>query len=204
MKYIGYEISTWSPQINHFAYTNDTILFGSRDKYSILQMMKAISGHEKVSGQKVHKDKSYFYVHDKSPLFITLRLRKLTGLRIGNFPFIYLGCLVFHGRRNSSFFEGMLSKIVILIRSWQNKFLTYGGKQILINNVLASIPMYMLSMMNPPKKILDQIHKIFASSFGIRWLKEANIGLSGRTFVTHIVKVVLTLNLSMIQLRLFC
>lgn len=38
-KYIGYGIPKWSPNINHLDYEDDTILFGSGDEYSIIQMM---------------------------------------------------------------------------------------------------------------------------------------------------------------------
>lgn len=128
-------------------------------------MTKVISGYERVSGQMVNKDKSFFYVHEKSPLVISMRLIKLNGLNIGNFPFIYLGCPIFYGRKKSSFFKGLLNKISNRIGSWHNKFLSYGGKYTLINYMLASISIYLHSMMSPPKNVLDQIHILFASFF---------------------------------------
>lgn len=93
-RFIGYGMPKWSPKINHLAYTDDTILFRIGDKYFIIQMMKVINNYEKILGQKVNKEKSYFYVHDKSPLVITMRQRKLTGLKFGNFP-LYLSRMPF-------------------------------------------------------------------------------------------------------------
>lgn len=84
----------WSPQINYLAYDDDIILFGSGDKYFIIQMIKIISKYEEVSSQMVNKGKTLFYVHDKSLLVLFIRLRKITRLRIGNFPFNYLRCPV--------------------------------------------------------------------------------------------------------------
>lgn len=86
-RFIEFGLPKWSPQINHLAYADDTILFSSGDRYSIFKMMSVISCYETTSGQRVHEDKSFFYVHEKSPLVIFIRLRKLTRLKIGNFPF---------------------------------------------------------------------------------------------------------------------
>lgn len=53
----------WSPKFNQLAYADDTIMFGSGDRYSIIQMMKTISSYERVSGQKVNKnDNSSMYM----------------------------------------------------------------------------------------------------------------------------------------------
>ncbi|KAH0696182.1 hypothetical protein KY289_013664 [Solanum tuberosum] len=36
----GFGMPKWSPKINHLAYADDTILFGSGDRHSVIQMMK--------------------------------------------------------------------------------------------------------------------------------------------------------------------
>lgn len=59
----------------------------------------------------------------------------------------------------------MIRKVTKRLLSWQNKLLTFGGKYILINHVLQSIPIYILSAMNLPKKVIKQLHQIFAKFF---------------------------------------
>ncbi|KAG5600136.1 hypothetical protein H5410_031506 [Solanum commersonii] len=54
---------------------------------------------------------------------------------------------------------------MIAARVFSNRFLTFGGKIILINHVLQSMPIYMISTINPPKSVLNQIHQIFAKFF---------------------------------------
>ncbi|WMV09821.1 hypothetical protein MTR67_003206 [Solanum verrucosum] len=48
-QYKGYGLPKWSPEINHLSYADDTILFGSSDKGSIIKMMKVLTDYEKVS-----------------------------------------------------------------------------------------------------------------------------------------------------------
>lgn len=94
----GYRMPKWSSEINHLAYADDTILFCSRDGTFIIKMMKVLKNYEDISGQLINKSKSFFYLHEKTPLIYTIKLRKLTGIKQGNFPFTYLGCPVYYGR----------------------------------------------------------------------------------------------------------
>lgn len=46
--------------------------------------------------------KSAFYIHDNTPLAVIIRLRRLTGIKQGNFSFTYLGCPVYYGKARSA------------------------------------------------------------------------------------------------------
>ncbi|KAG5604551.1 hypothetical protein H5410_026043 [Solanum commersonii] len=84
---------------------------GEGDRTSIIKMMRILRGNEKISGQLINKAKSAFYLHDETPLIMAIRLRKLSGIRQGNFPFIDLGCLVFYGRKNKTHFKDLVRKV---------------------------------------------------------------------------------------------
>lgn len=43
--------------------------------------------YEEISGQLINKSKNFFYSHEKTPLIFPTRLRKLTGIRQGEYPF---------------------------------------------------------------------------------------------------------------------
>lgn len=51
--YIGYRLPKWSPEINHLAYADDTILFCSRDKDSVIKVMHVLNRYERVLGQLI-------------------------------------------------------------------------------------------------------------------------------------------------------
>lgn len=149
-KFLGFGLPKWSPQINHLSYADDTILFGSGDKYSVKRMMGVLCQYEQVLGQLINKDKSCFYIHENTPIGIGIRMRKIIGITIGNFLFTYLGCSIFYGRRNAARFEYLLRKISRRVGSWHYKFLSFGGKYILVNHVLQFMPIYLLAVMNTP------------------------------------------------------
>lgn len=93
------------------------------------------------------------------------KLRRLTGIGIGSFPFTYLGCLIFYGRQKKIYFEKIVNKIAKRILSWHSKLLTYGGRHVLLCNVLPSMPIYLVSALDPSKEIIDRIHKLMARFF---------------------------------------
>ncbi|KAJ6822973.1 uncharacterized protein M6B38_386025 [Iris pallida] len=62
-------------------------------------------------------------------------------------------------------FSYLLDKIRSKLMGWQNKILSPGGKLVLINNVLSSIPMYTLVAYCPPRAVLWTIERMFAAFF---------------------------------------
>lgn len=99
-------------------------------------MMNVLRMYGSTSDHLINKSKSSFYLHDKTPLIVAIRLRRLTGIRQGNFPFNYLDCPIFYDRKKKVYFEEMIRKVAKRILAWHNKFLSFGGKMILINHVL--------------------------------------------------------------------
>lgn len=51
------------------------------------------------------------------------------------------------------------------VSSWQNRLLTFGGKIIMIKHVLQTLPVYLLSAIRPPKRVIKSLHKIFSKYF---------------------------------------
>ena len=106
-----------------------------------------------------------FYFHEKTPLIVEIKLRRLAGIRQKTFPFQYLGCPIFYERSIYGYFEDLIMKVGIIIFSWHNKFLSFGGKQVLVNHILQSMPIYLLSTMNPTKNVMVQIRQNFVNFF---------------------------------------
>lgn len=104
-------------------------------------------------------------MHESAPLIFSIRLRKLTRIRQGEFPLTYLGCPVYYWRKNSGYFEGVMRKIARRILSWRNRFLSFGRRYILINHELLSMPMYLLTSLTPPKGVTRKLHQMLVEFF---------------------------------------
>jgi hypothetical protein len=116
-----------------------------------------------VAGLKINFHKSELFcfgiAQDNLDLYT-----ELFGCKVGNFPLNYLGIPI-HFRRlrncdwvkNEEHFEKRLS-------SWKGKHLSIGGRLTLINSVLSSLPMYMMSFFSIPKGVLKKLD-YFCSRF---------------------------------------
>ncbi|KAG5592921.1 hypothetical protein H5410_043435 [Solanum commersonii] len=54
--------------------------------------------------------------------------KRITGISQGAFPFTYLGCPIFYGRRRIAHYEDLIKKVTKRVMGWQNRLLTYGGR----------------------------------------------------------------------------
>lgn len=79
---------------------------------------------------------------------------------MGTLPLQYLGNVLYRGRRKKIYFQHLVDKVSRRLQGWQGRFLSPGGRLILVRHVLAAIPIYTLSAMAPPKAILRQVEKL--------------------------------------------
>ncbi|XP_059301818.1 uncharacterized protein LOC132053727 [Lycium ferocissimum] len=139
--------------------------FGFGEVLIDMKMMKRLRKYEKASGQLVNTDKSCYYVHHKVFARVNIKIKRHTNMRNGSFPCTYLGYPVFYGRRKQIYYEDLIKKVMKRILSWQNRLLSFGGRYVLVNHVLQTMPVYLLSAMNPPSGVIKQLHRIFAKFF---------------------------------------
>lgn len=76
----------WSDNINHLAYTNDTIIFVSANNISLVLLMDILETYEKESDHKINKEKSLYYMFNKIVLTIVKKLGVPLVLKEETFP----------------------------------------------------------------------------------------------------------------------
>ncbi|KAG5605534.1 hypothetical protein H5410_027026 [Solanum commersonii] len=64
--------------------------------------------YKKSLGHVINLNKSFFYLHDNTPLIMSIRLKRIMGIKQGSFPFIYLGCSFFYDRKKMSHFDKLV------------------------------------------------------------------------------------------------
>ncbi|XP_059281333.1 uncharacterized protein LOC132035027 [Lycium ferocissimum] len=108
----GFGMHKWSPMVNHLASADDMIIFSSANMMSLQLIMEILRKHEKTSGQKINKEKSSVYMHKNVAGDVSITVEIATGITRKDFPFIYLGCPIYHSRRKKEFFNAILLKIM--------------------------------------------------------------------------------------------
>ena len=72
-------------------------------------------------------------------------------------PMKYLGVPIDNKKLCKSLWSPIVEKIESKLGSWQGRFLSLGGRLVLINSSLTNVPLYMLSMYKTPKCVLKKI-----------------------------------------------
>ena len=88
-------------------------------------------------------------------------VEQCTQMTPGSFPFKYLGCPVFSGRTQHSYFQPLFDNITSKLILWQNKWLNQAGRLILIKHVLSAIPLHILTVIKPTQGVIDKMHVLF-------------------------------------------
>ncbi|MCI12202.1 putative non-LTR retroelement reverse transcriptase, partial [Trifolium medium] len=91
--------------------------------------------------------------------------------KVGNIPFLYLGLPIGGDPRRLIFWEPVLARLKNKLSGWKSRFLSFGGRLVLLKSVLTSLPVYALSFFKAPSEY---------GGLGVRQLREFNLALLGK------------------------
>nr|XP_016490429.1 PREDICTED: uncharacterized protein LOC107810195 [Nicotiana tabacum] len=137
-QFIGFSMSTSGLKINHLSYADELVLFSSRDRNSIKLIMEVLNDYQHASGQEINRDKSFFLTHNSRNRRVNRRIKRWTGFKQVEFPFTYLGCPIYIGRKKNCYFSDLASKVLNKASGWQGNLLSFGGRAIIIKHILQS------------------------------------------------------------------
>ncbi|VFQ96003.1 unnamed protein product [Cuscuta campestris] len=154
-----------APHIHHLAYADDIVIFTSARGDTLEKVRAVLHSYEQISGQAVSLPKSAFYMHPKALAPVLERVRDTLGCSLDVLPFTYLGCPIYHGRKRIHYFDPVLKKMRDKCCAWMGRYLSPGGKAIMIKSVLQAIPTHLLAAHFPPKTVIREMESIMARFF---------------------------------------
>jgi hypothetical protein len=142
--------------ISILQYADDTILFVEDDVDMAKNLKLVLCAFEKLSGLKINFHKSELFcfgeTKDRANVYV-----ELFGCKEGALPFRYLGIPMSTQKLLNKDWSIIEERIQKKLSSWKGKLLSSGGRLVLINSILSSLPMYMLSFFRIPKGVLEKI-----------------------------------------------
>ncbi|KEH35150.1 hypothetical protein MTR_3g081050 [Medicago truncatula] len=100
--------------------------------------------------------------------------------KVEKIPFMYLGLPIGGNPRRFQFWEPIVNRIKSRLSGWNSRFLSFGGRLILLKSVLTSLPVDALSFFKAPTGWNTLCSKKEHGGLGVRKLKEFNIALLGK------------------------
>jgi hypothetical protein len=155
----GFKVGSGGLQISHLQYADDTLCIGEATVDNIWTLKAILRGFELASGLKVNFWKSCLMGLNVPLGFMEWACNFLNCKR-GSFPFYYLGLPVGANPRRGSTWEPVVERLRSRLRSWGNRYVSLGGRIMLINSVLNSIPIFYLSYLKMRNGVIKKIVRI--------------------------------------------
>jgi hypothetical protein len=144
-------------------YADDTIIFMENNLEKALNMKLILYLFEQLSGLKINFHKSELYCFSQAK-DLEDSYKELFGCESGSFPLKYLGIPIHFRRLRNGEWKPVEDRFETKLSNSIGKLLSYGDTLILINSVLTSLPMFMLSFFEIPigvRKLLDYYRSRF-------------------------------------------
>ena len=122
-------------------YTNDTIICLDHDLEQAKNLKLLLCACEQLSGRKInfHESKIFCYGAAKQMEDI---YTDLFGCNAGEYPFRYLGIPMHHRQLLNSEWSKVEECFEKKLSCWKAKYLSYGGRLVLLNLVPSILPFY--------------------------------------------------------------
>ncbi|WMV31905.1 hypothetical protein MTR67_025290 [Solanum verrucosum] len=144
--------------ISHLLFADDTLVFCGAKKSQVQYLSLTLMLFEALSGLHINMSKSTIYPVNEVP-----DLEDMAAIMCcptGSFPTAYLGMPLGAMNRSSQVWNVIVEKFERRLASWQQQYLSLGGRLTLINSVLDSIPTYFMSLLLMPAKVKQRLDKI--------------------------------------------
>jgi hypothetical protein len=131
-------------RLTHLQFADDALIIGEKSWLNVRARRAVLLLFEEVSGIRVNFHKSLLTGVNISESWLT-EVASVMNCRRGSVPFVYLGLPIGGDSRRLSFWKPVIDRIVGRLSSWKNKFLSFGGRLVLLKVILSSLPVYFLS-----------------------------------------------------------
>ncbi|GAU51140.1 hypothetical protein TSUD_411890 [Trifolium subterraneum] len=146
----GYSMGANAPvSVSHLQFADATLLMGTKSWANVRALRATLVLFESILGLKVNFNKSLLVGVNILDSWLGEAASALS-CRVGKIPFLYLGLLIGGDPRRISFWEPVLDRLKSRLSGWQSRFLSFGGRLILLKSVLASLPVYAFSFFKAP------------------------------------------------------
>ena len=142
----GFQVGRNGLVISHLQYVDDTLCIGKPTVENLWALKSLLRGFEMVSGLKINFNKISLIGVNVDLEFMEMACNFLNCSK-GSVPFKYLGLPVVEtlsGRLNN----------------WGHKYISFGGRIVLLNSVLISIPIFYMSLLKMAVQVCRRIVRI--------------------------------------------
>jgi len=159
--FIGYGVGSANLYVvSHLPFADDTLLVGVKSWTNVRALQAVLTLFAAMLGLKVNFHKSLLVGINIAGSWLN-EATSILNCKVGKALFLYLGLPIGGDPRRLAFWEPVLNTLKSRLRCWQSRFLSFGGRLVLLKSVLSSLAVYALSFFKAPLGIISSIEYIF-------------------------------------------
>ncbi|RVX00739.1 putative ribonuclease H protein [Vitis vinifera] len=145
-------------QVSHLLFADNTLVFceDSQDQMVVLSWL--LMWFEAISGLNINLNKSEILPVGRVENVEVLA--SALGCKVGSLPSTYLGLPLGAPHKSVVVWDGVEERMRKRLALWKRQFISKGGRITLIRSTLASMPIYLMSLMCIPRVVRLRLEKI--------------------------------------------
>ncbi|KAI0522478.1 hypothetical protein KFK09_004857 [Dendrobium nobile] len=156
---IGIQISPRGPVVTHLLYADDVLILSNANVELAKKMKNIVEDFCKWTGQKVNVIKSQLMFGKAVKNSMKKKIARVLGFKVVK-DMKYLGIKITLNRVKIADFQDILCNVTDKLNAWNKKSLSLGGKLILIDSSLLSMPNFLVTHSMVPKRVLFELEKL--------------------------------------------
>ena len=159
----GVAVSRGAPSILHLLFGDDSIIFCRASMLECDRVMKVLEDYERVSGQKLNKEKTSLYFSKNTRRDVQVQVKQKFGAEIVRRHEKYLGLPPLVGRGKRKAFNWIKDQVGGKIAGWKGKLLSNVGQEVLIKAVAQATPTYTMSVFKLPDSLCKDLNSLMGN-----------------------------------------
>ncbi|BAB10772.1 unnamed protein product [Arabidopsis thaliana] len=156
------KVVTASLLVTHLLFVDDSLFFCKASKKQCGVILEILKHYETVSGQQINFTKSSIQFGHKVDDSLKAEIKATLGITNLGGMGSYLGLPESLGGSKTKIFSFVRDRLQNRINGWSAKFLSKGGKEVMIKSVATALPTYVMSCYRLPKTITSKLTSAIA------------------------------------------
>lgn len=149
----GCRIARGAPVVSHMFFADDSYLFCKANEEGARNILELLRCFQEASGQQVNLNKSSVFFSANTSVTTRLGVCSVLGMTEAGADSTYLGLPSILGRNKSVVSGYIKEKMRQKIQSWEGKYISKAGKELLIKTVAQSLPIYAMNVFLLPMEL---------------------------------------------------
>uniref|UniRef100_A0A803QJD1 Reverse transcriptase domain-containing protein n=1 Tax=Cannabis sativa TaxID=3483 RepID=A0A803QJD1_CANSA len=176
---MGCQVARGAPRVSHMLFADDSYVYCKANEIEAGRVLQLLQVYQRASGQQVNNAKSSVFFNKNTTDVIRHRMCEVLGMMEALENSFYLGLPCTMGRNKNAILGFLKEKMQKKIFSWESRFLSKAGKEVLIKSVAQALPSYAMSVFLLTEEICSSLEGMMSkfwwksqsnSSRGVSWM----------------------------------